>query len=685
MSEEDNNIVNQVNLRLNEVYSGLWKTESKKLSTRSRNVLRSLEGANDLSPSFFTALFSLDINAVCKIRNCGKKTAEELLSFVELFSKMKDISLASFEPVYDIPKDTHNQQLPDYIEEFKDVIFSDVNKLSTRSKNVINGLLDSCDNSVVDFYRLVTDDNFSVLSLRNVGKGCADEVSGAILVIKKKIDNLSSANEGICKEVLLNHSLRQLYHDEGVVNHLLAFKQDRGFFPVFLAIQEYVNHLQSLETRVIYNGIRLFHGYEPNGLRDVAEQVNYSFERIRQIRDSLFNKLISLFDSLKKINQGKACNYTCFMHDLQKDILAQEGVNFDKNFIHWVIGSIFEDYTCVGDPHRTLTSSFSKRGFLALVPTSLVVKFDFSGFINNLDSIVERKKTEEYAVSLEELIHPYQKFKYVDEYEALDKTCRSIIFNHYNIDIDYGKVLFKANKQKTLPEIFYEIIQNNGKPMSKEQIYEEFSYLYPERFLRSQNISGGLFRHPDIISIGRSGIYTLREWMSDSIYVGSIRDLTCELLDTRDVPLASLQEVIDYVKKFRPESNDKSILTNLFQDSSKKFSKYKKIGEKGVKYIGYSGRKYDSSIIRLAIPHKLSVDEVITRLEAFLANNYHFPYSSGVGEEEIRLNRYMRRKRKEFENGLLSQQDADKWESFENKYKEHNNKKTKSSYNQRAF
>ena len=145
----------------------------------------------------------------------------------------------------------------------------------------------------------------------------------------------------------------------------------------------------------------------------------------------------------------------------------------------------------------------------------------------------------------------------------------------------------------------------------------------------------------------------------------------CEYLDALDNPIAKADDVCEYVRRFRPESSDGSISSNLMQESNRKFVVLQK---EGVRYFGYSGRDY-GPMYRIIVgerPLKRSTEESMRLLEEFILANGHFPYGNDANEEEYRLYRFVGNRRSAYKRGALQEQEAEDWKTFENRYREYN-------------
>ena len=327
----------------------LFLSDVELLSVRSRNVLRSLGDPISNSNVFFQRLLSLDVIKLSKIRNCGQKSSNEIILFLNTFSR-KLLTSGVFtigkhiEDTSGLSEENRNshRDLPIYIEKIRPIIFHKNSNLSVRSNNALNYLIESCNHSVETFYNVITSPDFSVVKLRNVGKGTAEELSMAINEIKEKIEYYSSADDKTIEDDLYVNALENLYSNKVVVKELLSFKRDNGYFPYFKAIQEYINQCPNQDVIIVNNGIRI--NYDSRlDLPNIASQIDYTYERIRQIRDDYFNEFANLFNSLSELNPNDTCHYLCLMNDLHSEVLSSESVDLSIDFIHWVIGSIFKE------------------------------------------------------------------------------------------------------------------------------------------------------------------------------------------------------------------------------------------------------------------------------------------------------------------------------------------------------
>ena len=350
----------------------------------------------------------------------------------------------------------------------------------------------------------------------------------------------------------------------------------------------------------------------------------------------------------------RECPYNYQMRRVDEEINAEEGTDFNLNFINWVLSSVFEEVTLLGDVAKSITGYYEKNCFLCLVPTDLCQYMDFNAFLEDVEIRLAEKRINEERVNLQSLINAHIKTQYCeDEMSAIETACRSILYLHYPVEVDFGQVIFKPNARKNNPIVIEEIIRAAGHPLTLEEIYEEFIYQYPERYTEMNALRGSVNNNPNIIPIGRSSTYSLAEWEGDSRRGGSIRQIIADYLRKMEPTIASLSDITEHVCQFRPTTDVYSILTNLSLEQTGMFSFFFR---DGIRYIGlsentypieyfpYSGDARNATAMSIGYP----------KLLAFIKENGRFPFSSGVDDNERQLCGFWRRQQRYFEAGELS-------------------------------
>ena len=408
------------------------------------------------------------------------------------------------------------------------------------------------------------------------------------------------------------------------------------------------------EDRAIVDGCILIHEDQPLQDRDeIAAMVGLTPERVRQKRNKLIESLAAYFATYRAFGFVDKCPYNYQMSRVNEDINATEGTDFSLHFVNWVLASTFDEIAIFGDVLRTLTGYYDKHFFVCLAPANLCQYMDFNAFLEDVETRLTEKRIDEEKVNLRNLIDSHLKTQYCeDEMPDIETACRSILFLHYPVEVDFGQVIFKPNARKNNTLVIEEILRAAGHPMTLEEIYEEFIYQYPERYTEMNSLRGSINNNPNILPIGRTSTYTLTEWESDEHKGGSIRSIVIEYLDQQDLPIALIPEIVDYVCKFRPTTDEKNIVSNISLDKSGQFGFYYRNGER---YIGLTSGDFPQEFFPVESSAKSSAANSIwyPKILSFIEERGHFPFSSGVDDEEKQLCHFWMRQERYYANGEL--------------------------------
>ena len=634
-------------------------------SVRTFNVLKSMEQRYASKREFLYYFTKMTASTIRAQKNCGAKTVDEILAIQYILNPTHEgVSTGAPAPL--------NHDLPNNADNLLPLVMPRLEGLSVRAKNGFLLFLEEKHNSLTEIYKAVSNPKFNPGYLKNVGKGTIGEIKGLLDGIKVFLESFTdeqSVNDAINQ---FNRStLDDLQIPVAEQDMLRELEGTLGRFPLFAAIKAYLEGMEG-EDRVIIDG--LFEIREGQALRereDIAVELGISNERVRQKRNKLIESLAEYFATYRSLGFVDKCDYNYQMRHINEDINAEEGTDYNLNFVNWVLASTFEDVTLLGDAVKAITGFYEMEHSLCLVPTDLCQFMDFNAFIKDVETRLAEKRIDEEKVGLRSLISSHLKVQYCeDEMPNIETACRSILYLHYPVEVDFGQVIFKPNARKNNPIIFEEIIRAAGHPLTLEEIYEEFIYQYPERYTEMKSIRGGINNNPNIIPIGRSSTYTLAEWESDNHKGGTIRQIVCDYLDSIDGQLAKIDDVVEYVRRFRPTSNESSISSNLLQEQNHKFSIFVK---DGVRYLGYTGVSYDSSFKCISGEdlRKRPISVSMRLLEEFVLANGHFPYWNPESDEEHRLYRFVANRRAAWIKGTLTEDDAERWRAFEEKYRDY--------------
>ena len=628
-------------------------------SVRTHNVLSALQRKYDDKLAFLNDFIRMSRKEISQLRNCGRKTVNEILDIREalvstrVICSIEESELTSFH--LPISQEFIPRTLPANIDSLLPLVMPRLDALSVRAKNGIILFIEEKNRSLTDAYATFTDPKFNPVKLKNVGRNTAAEIMDFLNSLKEYLESFpdeQSVEEAV--STFFTNTLDDLRIPSEDQEEIHELERTLVHFPLFAAIKAYLGGLGG-EERTIIDGLFLIH--EEQTLRereDVAAELNLTPERVRQKRNKQIELLAAYFAIYRTFGFVKKCPYNYQMCRINEDINAQEGTDFNLNFVNWVLASTFEEVTLIGDVVKALTGHYDKRFFLCLVPTDLCQYMDFSSFLEDVETRLAEKRINEEKVNLQNLINAHLKSRYCeDEMPAIETACRSILYLHYPVEVDFGQVIFKPNARKNNPIIIEEILRAAGHPLTLEEIYEEFIYQYPERYTEMNSLRGSVKNNPKIIPIGRSSTYTLAEWEGETHRGGSIRQIVADYLRELEPTIAPMSDITEHVCQFRPTTDEYNIMTNLSLEQTGMFSFFFKDGIRFIglsentyplEYFPYSGDARNATAMSIGYPKLLS----------FITENKRFPFSSGVDDDEKQLCSFWRRQQHYYEAGELS-------------------------------
>lgn len=645
-------------------------------SVRTNNVLSALQQNYASKRDFLEYFIQMSRKKIAGLRNCGRKTIKEIEAIQNCLTNSRVIfnpgeteiaSLNDFEKPDSTPFTP-----PSNTDTLLPLIMPRLEHLSVRAKNGFLIFLKENNDSLTEVYAAITDPNFNPLKMKNVGRNTAEEIMGLLNGIKELLEGFPDEQSVEAAVTgFFTKTLNDLHVPAESQEEIYNLENTLGYFPLFATVKAFIEGMDDESRAIAYGCIRMHEGQELEDREVVSNSLGITGERVRQKRNKLIERMEGYFTCIRTLGFVDKCPYTYQMTRVNEMINATEGTDFNLNFVNWVLGTTFEEVTLLGDVLKTLSAYYEKDYFLCLVPTDLCQYMDFNAFIEDINTRLAEKRINEEKVNLQGLINAHLKTQYCeDEMPAIETACRSILYLHYPVEVDFGQVIFKQNARKNNPIIVEEILRAAGHPLTLQELYDEFIYQYPERYTELYSFRGSVNANPNIIPIGRTSTYTLAEWESDEHKGGTIRQIVCDYLDSIEGQIATAEEIVDYVRRFRPESSDSSISSNLMQEQNHKFSAFEK---DGIRYFGYTTTEYDPSFKRISGENfrKRTIAMSMRVLEKFVLTNGHFPFWGSDNEEECRLYRFVANRRTAYTKGTLTEIAAEQWRAFEEKYRKY--------------
>jgi len=600
---------------------------SEDISVRSFNVCND----NDLK----------DLNAILKhyrehktfgnLRNCGKKSNEEL---TELCMKYIDYGGSQI-----VEPTKPEKQLITTISSFnrtqREIVNSFIeinsNNLSNRSKNAITSFLNGNLKIRNISERILTNDRFNFQDIKNVGTKTVTELKSFIHTITEFIEKVAEVDSENDLVALRNRFfIEKTFSISSVPNEIL---ESQSIFSLvdFLISKNAI--FEKNESIIFQKAFKIFDNQPELTLDEIAEEINISRERVRQIRkgilENLFNNLQFLKntedDLYQKYNIDQNQKLIIIDEDLNNYINEVNNTNFSVEFNTFIIYSYLSDkFDLVGEIEDVLLPKyFNSRDRhnwdnFYLVKNQLTNEFDFNNFANDIDKRINARNELTYSFHFKSYLNNFIKNEDNSLISIVFPVAERIINQEFDLIIDLDdNIVFKRNTVKQVPEYAIEALEKLGLPSKIEDIYKLIELNYPEITKSQDALRGSLQRTPEIIYFGRSSTYGLKKWEieKEGIKGGTIKDIIFEYLQDKNDPIHIL-ELLGEVHRYREETNAKNIITNLKLDPQNKFIIFNQ------SFIGLSNKSYNSKLSNLpkflgkTITHYIKQNGRINRVNA---------------------------------------------------------------------
>jgi hypothetical protein len=245
--------------------------------------------------------------------------------------------------------------------------------------------------------------------------------------------------------------------------------------------------------------------------------------------------------------------------------------------------------------------------------------------------------------------------------------CEKIINEEFEIYLDLEEnINFKRNTTRQAHEYAFEALEHLGKPSKVKEIFEKVIELHPNYDTEEAKIRVSMKRKNGFVPIGRKSVFGLKKWESelDNFKGGTIRDIVEEYLMQFAIP-KHISDITEHVLKYRPKSNQYSILQNLKLDESGLYIFFKG------SHIGLTTKKYETDFKKISEvkkTYKKTWEERFEMLQNFVSIEKRLPFSNSVPEKEIKLYRWLNVQKSKKNKGKLANNKVEKLNSLLAKY-----------------
>lgn len=615
-----------------------------------------------------------------KLHNCGTKSNIELIEICNKYQGeytdrlerevKKENSLKNI-----IPSLTRTQR-----EVINSFIFVNTDSLSVRSKNAISLHLKG-NLKIKNFAeKILLLERFDVKELKNIGAKSVLELETYISIIKDFIFEVNESNNERHLIALKNKFLIQRTFSIPLVpNHIL---ESESIFSLTNFLLEYDAFFDETQTTIVKKALKLYNNQKELTLDEIAEQVDLSRERVRQIRklclDELFNKLLFISNFNDDLFQNYCIDIESSYIEIDVDVLEKinnsNNTNFSKEFITYILSAYLEsNFTLVGNCEDVLQPKYFNarnrhnwKNFY-LVDKKLASEIDFTSLTNDISNRISDRIVESYSFNFKSYLSKFLTNNNIHILDLLFPICEKIINDEFEIYLDLDEnLIFNRNTNKQVHEYAYEALEQLGKPSKVKEIFEKVIDLHPNYDTDEAKIRASMKRKNGFVPIGRKSVFGLKKWENEleNFKGGTIRDIVEEYLMLFSIP-KHISDITEHVLKYRPKSNQYSILQNLKLDESGLYIFFKG------SHIGLTTKKYESDFKKISEVNKADKktwEERFEMLQNFVSIEKRLPFSNGVPEKEIKLYRWLNVQKSKQNKGKLAKTKKDKINNLLAKY-----------------
>lgn len=555
----------------------------EQISVRSYNVCKynDLNSLKDLKKYYFKH------KSFIKLHNCGRKSDEEL---IEICNKYQGEQFDNREKESDkenylksvISELTRVQR--DVINSF---ILANTNSLSIRSKNAI--MLHLSGNLKIKNFakKMLLSEGFNVKNLKNIGAKCVPEIENYISIIKDffLIKVIKSDNEKHLISLKNYFLIQRTFSISKISNEILESES------IFLLTDFLLNQnalFDKTRTGIIKNAFKFYENQKELTLDDIAEKVNLTRERVRQIRklcvDELFNKLLFIKnfedDLFQKYNIDINSKQIEINQELVDNINVTNLTSFSREFVSYILYVYLSDkFSLIGEIEDVLQhKNFNSRDRhnwknFYLIEKDIVKEIDFIALANDIDKRISDRTTESYSFNFKSYLSRFLTKNNIEFLHFAFPIGEKILNEEFELYLDLDENLtFERNTKKQVSEYAYEALENLGKPSKVKEIFEKVLELYPNYETDEPKIRVSMKRKDGFVPVGRKSVFGLKKWEKEleGFKGGTIRSITREYLISKEKPI-HLFELTNHISKYRPKTYSKSILDNLKADDSGEF------------------------------------------------------------------------------------------------------------------
>ena len=555
------------------------------------------------------------------------------------------------------PLDNLNKLKLDILKNYFDYSYS---KLSIRAQNGLNSLV--AHNDVITIIKIITESNFEFDKIKNIDEKPINELKNWKLLLINYLAKIYLTSNNALKIEYFKRLLKNIFPELPFYffDKLDLYFAENSKFHLFKLLSSILNSGKALDSKKALIFSNTFVNINKFNNSVIANKLNLSRERIRQLKSTLENELILKLEFLKRLYHLNYFNYNFELNkdlivldaDINANINTKEDVNFNLDFIT-LIYNIF-----LNETHNLLWLKLNGEKQLIFNKKYFIQKkyykyFKFQDFFSKIFLLSTKKNNQTYSIRIIDIVNEFLNTSDENILEEIDYICSIIIKHEFKIKINHGRILIKRNTKKELYEYIYEILDERGKMKKIEEIYLEIKKKVPELNFSLESVRSILQRDKErFVYFGRASTYGLKKWEDelDNFKGGTIRKIAIEYLNAYSSP-KHISEISNYILKYRSNSSEYSIVQNLKLEENGTFIFFTN------GHIGLSNKIYENNYTKItdvpAIEKKEWKDRFVD-LEVFYKKHKKLPSSNSGNDVEVKLYRWLSIQKKKLKNGSLN-------------------------------
>ena len=627
----------------------------EKLNARSLNVCVD----NQLNNLQLIVIYFWANDNFLKLKNCGQKSNLELTELCrkhELNLRKSIVALLGEKPYQSLI-----QKMTDYSVRQKSLFNNNLqyrfSKLSFKSFNALNGYMQPGIN-IQGVIFILSNPESELRNIRNVGVSAIAEINDFVNSLLELIDTVSNCSneEDIDIQLFISFLVQKFSLSQILLDKILGPGDDfsKGL-PIFRTLNVLIENgilFDDQQRQLFTGGFNYYTNKKALPPDQLADKIELSRQRTRQLRITLLKKLPVLFSFLSEIEISTLnlygldleCDFIVIEEKFVNEMNKNEGTNFNAQFVLKILSVIMPDrFVLIGDEKSVLFNNMNSYGSFNWQSTYLVSKkyadvLDFEKLIKDIAFRLYEGNDDDYTFNFKTFLLDFQKENCKSLLNNITGIAEYIVLNEFELCIDtYDNILFSRKKIKQVYQYSYEALEKLGKPSKLDAIYEKVIELNEYYETDKNSIRASMKREAGFVSIGKTGVFGLKIWETeiDGFKGGTIRSIAEEFLKGQAEP-RHIDEIAEFVNNYR-NTTSKNIYANFIKDDSKRFVFYSGL------LIGLSAKKYPSEIDGMAIDQnkeRRTWKERFSDLQKFADENDGLPKSTSTGKETL-LYRFM--------------------------------------------